>query len=101
MSMLARRYDPVTLERWSLINLVVADEALESTTMSIAEEFAHGPTIAHAATKQLADLAANEGVVAADLAAGSNRPLTCEEIDRHVASGALVSPIPATGTTTS
>ncbi len=68
MSMLARRYDPVTLERWGLINLVVADEALESTTMSIAEEFAHGPTVAHAATKKLAHLAANEGVVAADLA---------------------------------
>src|SRR3546814_13979766 len=26
MSMLARRYDPATLERWGLINLVVPDE---------------------------------------------------------------------------
>jgi len=68
MSMLARRYDPVTLERWGLINLVVADEALDQATMSVAEELARGPTVAHAATKKLAHLAANEGVVAADVA---------------------------------
>jgi enoyl-CoA hydratase/carnithine racemase len=34
--------------------------------MAIAEELARGPTVAHAATKQLAWLAANEGVEAAD-----------------------------------
>ncbi|HUN53063.1 MAG TPA: enoyl-CoA hydratase/isomerase family protein [Candidatus Sulfotelmatobacter sp.] len=68
MSMLARRYDAATLERWGLINLVVPDEALEKATMSVAEEFAHGPTVAHAATKQLAYIAANEGVIAADAA---------------------------------
>jgi len=32
MSILARRYDPVTLERWNLINLVVPDERLEAGT---------------------------------------------------------------------
>ncbi len=68
MSMLARRYDPATLERWGLINLTVPDEALPQATMSIAEELARGPTVAHAATKQLAYVAANEGVVAADQA---------------------------------
>jgi enoyl-CoA hydratase/carnithine racemase len=68
MSMLARRYDAATLERWGLINLVVADESLEQATLSVAQELALGPTIAHAATKQLAYLAANEGVLAADLA---------------------------------
>jgi enoyl-CoA hydratase/carnithine racemase len=68
MSMLARRYDPATLERWGLINLVVNDEALDDATMSVAQELANGPTVAHAATKQLAYIAANEGVVAADKA---------------------------------
>jgi enoyl-CoA hydratase/carnithine racemase len=63
MSMLGRRYDAATLEKWGLINLTVPDE---STTMTIAEEFAHGPTVAHAATKELAWIAANEGVAAAD-----------------------------------
>lgn len=68
MSMLGRRYDPATLERWGLVNLTVPDEALESTTLTIAEEFGNGPTVAHAATKALAHIAANEGVAAADAA---------------------------------
>ena len=37
-------------------------------TISIAEEFAQGPTLAHAATKQLVHITVNEGVDAADLA---------------------------------
>ncbi len=49
--MLARRYDAPTLEKWGLINLTVPEESLETATMSIAEEFAQGPTVAHAATQ--------------------------------------------------
>lgn len=70
MSMLARRYDAPTLEKWGLINLTVPEESLESATLSIAEEFAQGPTLAHAATKQLVHIAVNEGVDAADQAMG-------------------------------
>jgi enoyl-CoA hydratase/carnithine racemase len=66
MSMLARRYDAPTLERWGLINLTVPEESLEKATMAIAEEFAQGPTLAHAATKELAHIAVNDGVAAAD-----------------------------------
>jgi enoyl-CoA hydratase/carnithine racemase len=66
ISMLGRRYDAATLERWGLVNLVVADDALEETTMTIAQELAHGPTVAHAATKRLVHIAVNEGVLAAD-----------------------------------
>lgn len=66
MSMLARRYDAPTLEKWGLINLTVPEESLESATLSVAEEFAQGPTLAHAATKQLVHIAVNEGVDAAD-----------------------------------
>ena len=66
MSMLARRYDAPTLERWGLINLTVSEESLETATMAIAEEFAQGPTLAHAATKELAYIAVNQGVAAAD-----------------------------------
>lgn len=68
LSMLGRRYDAATLERWNLINLVVEDEDLDAATMTVAQELANGPTVAHAATKRLAWIAANEGVVAADLA---------------------------------
>ena len=35
-------------------------------TFGIAEEFAQGPTVAHAATKELAHIAVNDGVAAAD-----------------------------------
>lgn len=66
MSMFGRRYDAATLERWGLINHVVPDEQLEKVTMMMAEELANGPTIAHAATKQVAYIAANQGVRAAD-----------------------------------
>jgi enoyl-CoA hydratase/carnithine racemase len=68
MSMLGRRYDAATLERWGLINLVVPDDKLESASLAVAQELANGPTVAHAATKRLALIAANEGIEAADRA---------------------------------
>jgi enoyl-CoA hydratase/carnithine racemase len=70
MSMLGRRYDAATLERWGLINLVVPDAELEEVALSIAHELAAGPTVAHAATKRLVTVALNEGLEAADLAMG-------------------------------
>lgn len=66
MAMLGRRYDPRTLERWGLINRVVADEQLEAATMTLAQELAHGPTVAHAATKALVAVTTHAGVRAAD-----------------------------------
>jgi enoyl-CoA hydratase/carnithine racemase len=66
MAMLGRRYDARTLERWGLINRVVPDEQLEATTLTLARELAHGPTVAHAATKALVSVTVNEGVAAAD-----------------------------------
>lgn len=66
MALLARRYDPATLERWGLVNLVVADADLDQTALTVAEELAHGPTVAHIATKKLAQIAVNQGVHAAD-----------------------------------
>ena len=66
MAMLGRRYDAATLERWNIINRVVPDEQLDDATMVLAQELAHGPTIAHAATKKLIQVALDEGVTAAD-----------------------------------
>lgn len=68
MAILARRYDAATLERWNVINLVVDEDKLVATTTAIAKEMAAGPTVAHAATKQLAHIAVSEGVEAADRA---------------------------------
>src|SRR6516165_8988364 len=76
ISMLGRRYDAATLERWGLVNLVVADDA----TMTIAQELAHGPTVAHAATKRLVHIAVNQGVLAADAAmAEIQKPIWASE----------------------
>jgi enoyl-CoA hydratase/carnithine racemase len=66
ISMLARRYDGRTWEKCGLINLTVPEESLEQVTMSMSQEFAQGPTLAHAATKELVHIAVNQGVAAAD-----------------------------------
>ncbi|MDW3689129.1 enoyl-CoA hydratase-related protein, partial [Cupriavidus sp. CV2] len=65
-SMLGRRYDAATLERWGLINLVVPDDKLDEVALSVAQELAAGPTVAHGATKQLVRVALDEGLNAAD-----------------------------------
>lgn len=76
MTLLGRRYPAATLERWNVINWVVADEQLDSATMVLAQELAHGPTIANAATKQLVSVAVNQGIAAADEAmADIQRPI--------------------------
>lgn len=64
--MLGRRYDAATLERWGLINLVVPDDRLDEAALSVAQELAAGPTVAHGVTKQLVRIALNEGLSAAD-----------------------------------
>lgn len=66
MALLGRRYPAATLERWNVVNWVVADEHLDKATMVLAHELAHGPTIANAATKHLVSVAVNEGIAAAD-----------------------------------
>ena len=66
MALLGRRYPAATLERWNIINWVVADEHLDSATMVIAQELAHGPSTANAATKRLVSVAVNQGIAAAD-----------------------------------
>ncbi|MEU8383326.1 enoyl-CoA hydratase/isomerase family protein [Streptosporangium sp. NPDC048865] len=66
MVMLGRRYDARTMERWGVVNRVVPDERLGAATTALARELAAGPTVAHAATKKLVSIAADQGVRAAD-----------------------------------
>src|ERR1700754_279815 len=68
MALLGRRYDARTLERWNVINRVVPDEQLDDAAATLAQELAHGPTVAHAATKAIISAAMNNGVGAADAA---------------------------------
>ena len=68
IAMFGRRHDPELLERWGVINVVVADEALDEASRSWAQQLAAGPTVAYASIKKLAVIASNDGVRAADLA---------------------------------
>jgi enoyl-CoA hydratase/carnithine racemase len=66
MALLARRYDARTLERWNIINRVVPDEQLADASMTLAQELANGPTIAHASTKSIVSYAVSHGLQATD-----------------------------------
>jgi len=46
-------YDAETLERWTVVNRVYPDDEFDAAARALATELAHGPTLAHAATKQV------------------------------------------------
>lgn len=66
MAMFGRRNDPRALERWNVINLVVAESELNSVSLSWAKQLASGATVAFRAIKTVANLAAREGIAGAD-----------------------------------
>ena len=61
---------------------MVDDEHLEEAAHAVAMELANGRTLAHRITKELANLAANEGVAAADaVMEEKQKPLwRCEDL---------------------
>ena len=64
--MTGRLYDAATLERWNVVNRVVADEELEEKGMAFARELAAGPTRAHAMTKRIVRAYLDGGIERAD-----------------------------------
>jgi enoyl-CoA hydratase/carnithine racemase len=66
IAMFGRRHDPVALERWGVLNLVVAESELASATLSWARQLAAGPTVALRAIKIQANEEGRSGVTAAD-----------------------------------
>jgi enoyl-CoA hydratase/carnithine racemase len=68
MALLARRYDARTLEKWNVINRVVADEQLPEASATLAHELANGATIAHGSTKAIVSYAVSHGVRETDKA---------------------------------
>jgi enoyl-CoA hydratase/carnithine racemase len=66
MAMFARRHDPAALERWGIINLVVAESELPAASLSWARQLAAGPTVALRGIKTLANLSARHGISGAD-----------------------------------
>jgi enoyl-CoA hydratase/carnithine racemase len=59
-------YDAPTLERWNVVNRVVADDELLEKGMRFAHRLASGPTLAHAATKRIVRAYLQGGVDEAD-----------------------------------
>jgi len=59
-------YDSATLERWGVVNRVVADDELLEKGMRFAHRLAAGPTVAHGATKRLVRAYLEGGVDKAD-----------------------------------
>jgi enoyl-CoA hydratase/carnithine racemase len=66
MALLARRYDARTLEKWNIINRVVADEQLPEASTTLAQELANGATVAHASTKAIVSYAVSHGLQETD-----------------------------------
>jgi enoyl-CoA hydratase/carnithine racemase len=64
----ARTYPAETMLDWGVVNRVVESGELEAKARAFAERLAEGPTLAHAATKQMIRLALDQGVEAADAA---------------------------------
>jgi len=62
----SERVPAATMERFGVINRVVADAELLAEAHAFAAKFVHGPTRAHAAHKALLRAWANGGVQAAD-----------------------------------
>jgi enoyl-CoA hydratase/carnithine racemase len=46
-------FEATTLERWNVVNRVLPDEGFDEAARAFAAELAAGPTLAHAATKQV------------------------------------------------
>lgn len=63
-------YEAATLERWNVLNRVVADGELAEKSMRFAQRLAAGPTVANAATKRMVRAFLDEGVRGADARVG-------------------------------
>ena len=66
MSMLGRRYDAETLEKWGVINLVVPEIQLSDAAVALAKQLANGPTVALREIKRISRIALGYGVKRAD-----------------------------------
>jgi enoyl-CoA hydratase/carnithine racemase len=60
------RYAAAVLERWNVVNRVLPDEGFAAAARDYAHRVAAGPTVAHAATKQLVAASVRDGARAAD-----------------------------------
>ena len=64
----ARTYPAETMREWGVVNRVLPAGELSEKAHAFARRLAAGPTLAHAATKRMIQLAVDQGVQAADAA---------------------------------
>jgi enoyl-CoA hydratase/carnithine racemase len=64
--MTGRPYEAATLERWNVVNRVMADDGFDEAARNLARTLASGPTRAHAATKSVIRAYLEGGVELAD-----------------------------------
>lgn len=64
--MTGQLYDAATLQSWGVVNEVWPDEQFEEKSRKLALRLANGPTVAHAATKELVKAQKEGGARAAD-----------------------------------
>ena len=95
--MLARRHDARTMEKWGVVNLVVAEAELPNVSMQWARQLAAGPTIALRSIKSLANITAREGITAADAAQTAASARMWESNDQVRGLKAFASSGPGTG----
>ena len=79
-------FDAAPLERWNVVNRVVADDGLLEEATGFAARLAAGPTQAHAATKRVVRAYLDEGVRGADAATQGTVPglFATEDLRRAV-----------------
>jgi enoyl-CoA hydratase/carnithine racemase len=80
----ARTYPAETMLEWGVVNRVVESGDLEAKARAFAGRLAEGPTLAHAATKQMIRLTVDEGVAGADAAlpATGAKVMASEDLQR-------------------
>lgn len=66
ITMLARRHDAKTFEKWGLVNLVTSEAEIAEASLSFARQLSVGATVSMRCIKTLAQVAVQEGVQAAD-----------------------------------
>lgn len=59
-------YDSEVMERWNVVNRVLDNEGFDDAVLAFARGLAEGPTLAHAATKQIVAAQVLGGVHYAD-----------------------------------
>jgi enoyl-CoA hydratase/carnithine racemase len=80
----ARAYPAETMLDWGVVSRVVPVADLREKSHAFAQRLAGGPTLAHAATKRMIQLAVDDGVAAADaaLAEAGARVMASEDLQR-------------------